>query len=1611
MYKPKKAVAAVCAAAILLSPTGALGASAADFSDFPSDWSTAALTRAVDNGLLGGVDGGRIAPQGVLTRAQLAAIINRAFGATAQASLGGYSDVSADAWYYDDMAKAVQMGTFSGAGEGMLEPDRAITREEAFSVLARAFALKSGDAAVLADYADGGAVSDWAKGTVAALVGGGYVNGSDGKRLNPQASITRAEFAAVIGNLVSQYIDSDNVPEAGSVIDGNVVVRGNGIDLSGVTVKGDVIVADQAGKLALNKVNADGRIVVRGAAEGLSLSESTASGVVIANPNAAAVLHAEGGKLGTVTVQSDMTLAGGSLDKVQVEKAAKVKVAKDASIKALTATANGVRVDGEGAVDTVAANANDVVVATPGSKVTAGKNTSGVLAGETKVEPEQTAVVGEAPKDAPKEKDKDDATKPKDSGKTPKQPKESDKHSGGGAAQPKEGDKQPGGSEQPKEGDEQPAGVALVNEAATKLVDLGWCQYVTVQFADGHSLKDCTLSVDGTDVTSAFTPISDDGSLVKWEITALNPGRLTVACGSDKQEVRLSGNGSPAAPSVKTNTAPEYMVAHGTISSWDYHLTTYDDKGQVRIEPSKTTFSLGSKSSSDVPAFFSPAAERSAEGSGTVVLKFSQKTEADRAWFAAVPENAGGTVQLVAFNENKNTLNENLGYTKNSDGSISIALGQKNFTENGRYYVRVNADGHDTALVPIHVVNAAAPVLQLSGSGTYRSGENAHFKVQNMTYGATNPAYAAELTGPDGQTTELEMIRDWALIGDSVVLYNDVKAKDGRNNIPLNGTYTLTVHATGFKDMSATFTVSGGKDAPKARASRAIRSVDVRSGATSVRPGGGEGSSGGTGISANLKFNADMLINAKLLVNLGLANSAATNIANRWDYEMSGYDTVWDSAGNAYNWNDYITSVSTARASGQYLSFVDYAEDARWETRNKPGSLKAVLEDNQLGDIQSGGSWIGQQTPDVLLVNENGEAITTVPVGKDIRLKAANADYFKKLNSININKYPMDLDEKYYTIEGDTLTISKDALGLDAPGENTITLYADGYRAKILSANYARTLETGLSLSGPGDVTRGSQVRMTVEGSKGDFLNNLSSVTVHKPSGKTTAVYPRGAGSYDDNYYTISRGNVLTIVDNNGSVFDEDGRYTISLDAKHYNSLTTQPFTVSGKKKAAPQFESAVKTDDSSVVLTFSGDAAAWGSSIGSVSVNDKAYSAASDLQQLNKHEYRWQLSATGGYTLTLQGQAFTQDENTVTVSAKGYEDAVFKIAKDIAAAGGSEEPTLAEAPAAPTPSFPENGTVLLTFADVDSTWQGKISGISVNGTPYSAYAGYVGSPSENEYQWKDNGYGKNALTLNKSAFNDGENIVTLSADGYKDLIVSVTVAKDSEAPEPPAASDQDAPDVSYGSGGGYSFLYFDKDGHNAKAASAYVEAVESVSVGGKDYDEKRFGWYPDAQEYVKVPSGGQKYLKFTSATFAGKETTVVIKATGYKDLTVTVGKNGELSLSSAATTEPTTPEGPAVEKSDSAMFYTYTLKFANAANTAAYLSSESFKLTVNDQEYGKSDSLYLSDNEFHIDTSDNTLILHDSSFTKNGNTTVTIHVDGYQDRVLTIDKNGNIVK
>lgn len=240
---------------------------AAEFVDMPDNWATGALERAAENGLLTGSDN-HIYPDNNLTRAEMATIVARAFGATKEADISAFTDVKPADWFYQSMSKAVAMGAFTGSGSS-LNPTAPITRQEAFVVLSRVFSINLNpdiDETVLNDFSDAAEIADWAKKPLAAIIQSGYVGGSNG-RLNPNNKITRAEFAAVMDRLVKTYIDD---PSAAFPTEGNVMVRVSGVNLSGLSGDRMIIIGDGVGAndvMTIDNANLAGLLLIRSGKE------------------------------------------------------------------------------------------------------------------------------------------------------------------------------------------------------------------------------------------------------------------------------------------------------------------------------------------------------------------------------------------------------------------------------------------------------------------------------------------------------------------------------------------------------------------------------------------------------------------------------------------------------------------------------------------------------------------------------------------------------------------------------------------------------------------------------------------------------------------------------------------------------------------------------------------------------------------------------------------------------------------------------------------------------------------------------------------------------------------------------------------------------------------------------------------------------------------------------------------------------------------------------------------------------------------------------------------------------------------------------------------------
>ena len=269
--KHKRILAMLLAVASCLSL--AVSASAAstarkatDFKDFDRNaWYADAVSAAVDNGLLYGKSSTIIDPNGDMTRAEMAAIINRSFGCYKAADISQYKDVSKSKWYYKDVALAVQMGTYNGRSSSTMAPDAPISRQEAMTVVARALELDydSYSKTDLSVFSDRSEISNWALPYVRAMVGADYIHGR-GKVLAPLDNITRAEFAQIFHNIIGTYIVSKGTYDKD--IKGSVLIRTDDVTLQNMTVDGDLIIGCGAadGKIVLDNVTITGRLLVWG---------------------------------------------------------------------------------------------------------------------------------------------------------------------------------------------------------------------------------------------------------------------------------------------------------------------------------------------------------------------------------------------------------------------------------------------------------------------------------------------------------------------------------------------------------------------------------------------------------------------------------------------------------------------------------------------------------------------------------------------------------------------------------------------------------------------------------------------------------------------------------------------------------------------------------------------------------------------------------------------------------------------------------------------------------------------------------------------------------------------------------------------------------------------------------------------------------------------------------------------------------------------------------------------------------------------------------------------------------------------------------------------------
>ena len=1055
-------------------------------------------------------------------------------------------------------------------------------------------------------------------------------------------------------------------------------------------------------------------------------------------------------------------------------------------------------------------------------------------------------------------------------------------------------------------------------KAVVESTDMG--TWLPLAFKDGYSIEKVTsVTVDGIDVTAKLSKVTTDGTIAKLPLVR-TPKQVVIKSGDKTQTINLNGSGA-ASVYAGTQYLPKYVWAHGAVAAWDYYLTNYDKDGNVRINPTRTTFNLTEEANAH--PYYSPDAEVKdgetfGEVVGNVTIMFNFNTDEEKAWFNGINK-----LELVEYNENKNTINSNLTYTSAGDvahynnkvGELTIPIGQSNFRNNGRYYVRVKSNGGDKAsvLVPIHVVNEKAPTLLLRETAV--SGRNLHFDVKDMTYAITTPIESVTLTDPKGDTKELRYINDYFLFGDLFVLYNDVNAEEGVNNLPYNGNYTITIRSNGFKEFSKSFNVTGGKDVSSKQAAVVYQSAayDVMTHATGSGSGGGSSdSSGGYMVSADLLFDSDLLANALLLEEMGVTCAAATKVVDNWYNVIC--DAVFNQGDTTYNTHTgYLNAVNDAKVAGaEWLGYAEYiaAGDVK-TTPNRPSAVKEVLEDGLLGDIQHSNTYGRLEAPKAT-VGETKE-------NKDVEITFENADaYMGKITKLYLNDNWQELSTDAYTIEGNKITIKAGALKI---GENKITVDATGYLSNVVTIDYAKETEKDLSLSVATSISEGQDVVITVTNSEGDFLKNLSGVVLKNSDGTEKTVYHQGYEGSNAVYYVVSEdGKTITLKN------VEPGTYTVSVSANYYEALTTKEFTVERTTPltTAPTVKAHEKKEKDNFLesvdyyrLTFSGlegkDLDTYLGAITKVTVGTKAYTEATSIYFQNDN-YRTKIadSTYGGYkdALDLAVNGIDAEKGTlITVEAKGYKTMTYTLKGDSATTDPTPNPgedTKLDAPAYTIAEKTEYGATgsypyyKVTFTGGNTREYVKnITSVMVQGTEYSLVSGTEVGEKSTSYV-KETGF-EDDLKLGTGSFvANGKTTVTIKATGYKDLVINYgTDATPTEPTTKPAPTGK----IEHKEADNYYQVSF-----NGNDVSDYLNAITSVKVGNTDYTATEDST-PTGKQYslgIILPS-----LKLGAEGFTGSgNITVTITATGYKEnvVTYTMPNSGN---SGGGTTAPGTPETP----------------------------------------------------------------------------------------------------
>ena len=982
--------------------------------------------------------------------------------------------------------------------------------------------------------------------------------------------------------------------------------------------------------------------------------------------------------------------------------------------------------------------------------------------------------------------------------------------------------------------------------------------FLSLAFLEGTK-EDYTVTVDGTDISSALTNVDDSGQIAKWRATVAHPKKLVISRKSDgkKQEIELEEGKAQAEESKVEVTAgdpqdhPKYLLAQGTATVFDRLLPNNGKDGKERFTPKKSTFTLFEKKKEDPDAiqaeFYVKPVVIDAEGNGVggkgIKAEFSLVTDKEKEWFNGIDQ-----ISLLRYEDNT-VLNRNLSFKKTDPvsgkhgfvGTLQVPVGQDNMRSRGLYILAIHSKKMEVITLPIELQsNTRFQVDIAQETMAPKTGERVKFRIN----GENGESFGNEikvddmqvtLEKPSGKKEKLSYIDDYFNFGGNFILYGTSSNKEKTVNTDEAGMYTIKIKYSGYPTLSKQFIVYKGEgqntedkqeDAARssARAAHSGKKADAvsaaTSGKTSTHAGKKESGKKGKesvydGVSSatatetvntrvNVVFDYDLLENALVLNGIKALNEDARNVLVRYNsmnFEGSGY-LFDEGAKNYYSVEKYMNALKDDEmAGGKIRSYSEYQKEAEAADFNGVSEVQFVLEDGTLGSLSDFKKYKGEDTPSF--------SGTTIKKGEAIVLHTDNTDYLSKIQGVYTDgssenqmsyNYP-----KRVTIDKEkgTITLHRYAFNFLNPatpevGKHTITLDAGADYKKVDIILTITQEEITKKPTLVGEAAVGKDLTLSLPR---NAILRFAGVSLQKGDGEVKTLLDASAGGTSGNdYYVLDKENDQLII--KAGRFKKAGEYTVYVKVKEQNGTLNTTFQVKEK----------------------------------------------SDTPEVPKEEEDKGLEAP-------EVKYFKEER-------KGYNNRnVLSFV--------------------PEKTYPKK--------DVTDYLE-KVNKVVVNDVEYKKASYYTEvNRKDATYALHNNNGGGNysIICLSPSAFEEGENVIEVYAEGYKKLQYQVTLKGKEEADTLAVPEGAEVKKASFGE------TYYVSFGRNRKSAevTAYIAKVKSVSVNGTRYNRINYSGNVNYTEDsfattdIDGNNGKQNAISISGSKMTGTKDKVIVQAEGYNDL------------------------------------------------------------------------------------------------------------------------------